>query len=79
MTNLTHDKVNRVILFTLVAATLALAVYVGVKGILAPPAGEDEAARKRAFDAAMRKGNLSLYDAAYWRELPEPAPARDEP
>jgi hypothetical protein len=62
-------------LAVVVAACLALAVYVGIQGIFAARGGSDaadEAARKKAFEEAMAKGNLSFEEAKYWRRL-EPA------
>jgi zona occludens toxin (predicted ATPase) len=59
-------------LAVLVAACLALAVYVGVQGVFATQGGSDaadEAARKKAFEKAMAEGNLSFEEARYWRRL----------
>jgi len=73
-----RDKVRvEVTLAALVAVMLALAVFVGIRAAVAPPAPgaglADEAARKKAFDAAMREGNLSLEEARYWRTAPTAA------
>ncbi len=68
-------------LAVVVAACLALAVYVGVQGIVAVRGGSDaadEAARKKAFEKAMAEGNLSFEEAKYWRQL-EPAEGEDLP
>jgi len=68
-------KKTNVALTLVVAACLALAAYVGVQGIVAARGvsdAADEAARKKAFEKAMAKGNLSFEEAKYWRQL-EPA------
>ncbi|NIT35342.1 MAG: hypothetical protein GTN49_02400 [candidate division Zixibacteria bacterium] len=68
-------KKTNVALTLVVAACLALAVYVGVQGIVAARGGADaadEAARKKAFEKAMAGGRLSFEEAKYWRQL-EPA------
>lgn len=69
---------NKIILAALVAATFALAVFLGVRGVLTAerPAAEDpaaEAARKKEFEAARARGNLSFTEAKYWRATPAPA------
>ena len=65
---------NKIILATLVALTFALAVYIGVRGVIAGSgagnAAAAEAARKKAFEEAQAKGNLSLYPAKYGRAVP---------
>jgi hypothetical protein len=58
----------------LVGLCLALAAYVGVNGVLSSrPGAADEAARKKAFEKAMARGNLSFREAEYWRPLGETA------
>jgi len=69
---------NKILLAILVAATFALAVFLGVQGTLSAerPAGEDPAAaaeRKREFEAARARGNLSFTEAQYWRVMPTTA------
>lgn len=63
---------NKVILGTLVALAFALAAYIGVKGVVVAGPVDDaaaEATRKVAFEAALRRGNLSLYEAKYARTV----------
>ncbi len=65
-------KKTNVALTLVVAACLALAVYVGIQGVVAGEGGGDaggEAARKKAFEEAMAEGNLSFEEARYWRQL----------
>ncbi len=66
---------NKVVLGTVVAVAFALATYIGVRSAIsaARPDFADEAARKKAFEAAMKKGDLSLYKAEYWRAAPATA------
>lgn len=61
---------NKIILTALVTATLAFSAWLGVRGALSGGALSDDAAegaRKKEFEAAMRRGNLSLYEAKYAR------------
>lgn len=69
-----------VALTAVVAACLALAVYVGIQGIVtaSAPGAADEAARKKAFEKAMAEGNLSFEEAKYWHRL-EPAAEEKTP
>ncbi len=69
-----------VALTIIVAACLAVAVFVGIQGIVTAgaPGAADEAARKKAFEKAMAEGNLSLEEAKYWHPL-EPAAERETP
>jgi len=60
------------LLVVLVGVCLALASYVGVRGVLTGGAGGpdlSEEARKKEFEAAMAEGNLSFEEAKYWRVL----------
>jgi hypothetical protein len=76
-----RSKLNsaQVVLVVLVAMGVALAAYVGVRGMMtagAPPgAGPDEAARREAFDEAMSRGNLSFEEARYWQRIEGPTTA----
>jgi hypothetical protein len=60
-----------VALTIIVAACLAVAIYVGIRGVIASrsPGAADEAARKKAFEKAMAEGNLSFEEAQYWHPL----------
>jgi hypothetical protein len=68
------NKAN-VALTVIVAACLAAAAYIGVQGIISARAsgGADEAARKKAFEKAQARGNLSFKEAEYWHRLEAPA------
>jgi hypothetical protein len=63
--------IRKIALVVLVAGAAALAAYLGVRGDGASGgAGADAAAvaeRKRAFEAARARGNLSFHEAKYWR------------
>jgi len=68
LTPLTGRKAAAV-LTAVVALTLAASVYVAWDAGRRGPGDGDEQERKRAFEAAMRRGNLSLYDAQYWQPV----------
>lgn len=76
MTTLTGRKAAAVVT-ALVALVLAASVYLTVKVTLPGYDSADEQARKRALEAALRRGRLSLHDAQYWR--PVTPPQGDEP
>jgi len=62
---------RKVVLVVLVAAAAALAAYLGVRGDRASGGAATAAAavaeRKRAFEDARARGNLSFHEAKYWR------------
>jgi hypothetical protein len=64
-----------VALTVIVAACLAAAAYIGIRGIISAraPGAADEAARKKAFEKAQAEGNLSFKEAKYWHPLEAPA------
>jgi hypothetical protein len=74
-------KKANVALTVVVAACLAAAAYIGIQGIISAraPGAADEAARKKAFEKARAKGNLSFKEAKYWHRLEAPAEEETTP
>ena len=60
---------NEFVILACIIVSFAIAVTLTVQSLTTKeaPAGPSEAERKAAFEEAMRKGNLSLEDAKYWR------------
>lgn len=66
MTKLTK---NEFVILAFIIVSFAVAVTLTVQSLATKEAsgGPSEVERKAAFEEAMRKGNLSLEDAKYWR------------
>jgi hypothetical protein len=60
---------NEFLILAFIVVGFALAVTLTVQSLATKEAsgGPSEVERKAAFEEAMRKGNLSLKDAEYWR------------